>query len=42
MQGEVFIDQIADETYTYDQPMKLFISTGDIDHDTAVDLLLFL
>ena len=38
MQGEVFIDEVTDDIYTYNQSNELFISTGDIDHDTMIDL----
>ena len=36
--GKVFIDQIMGDMYTYDEANKLFISTGDIDHDMAEGL----
>ena len=42
MRGEVFIDQITGDIYTYDQTSKLLISTGDIDKNTTVDLQQFL
>ena len=38
LQGETFINQIAGDIYTYDYANKLFISSGDIDHEMAEDL----
>ena len=42
MQGEIFINQITSDIYTYDQANKLIISMDDTDQNTAVDLQLFL
>ena len=42
MQGEAFIAKIPGVVYTYDHMIKLFLSSGDIDHDMAEDLQRFL
>ena len=36
------MNQIIGDIYVHDQGNKLFISTGDIDQDTAANLLKFL
>ena len=38
LQGEIFINQIAGDIYTYDCSNKLFIFSGDIDCDMAEDV----
>ena len=42
LQDESFIDKIMWETYKYNYANKLFISSGEINHDTAEDLQRFL
>ena len=38
LQGKIFIDQMMSDMYTYDYTYKLFISSGEIDHNIAEDL----
>ena len=38
----MFINQIMDDVYTYEFVNKLFISSGETDHDTTEDLQRFL
>ena len=38
LQGEIFINQIIGDIYTYDFTNRLLISSNEIDHNTAVDL----
>ena len=42
LQGEIFINQITHDTYTYYYIKKLFISSGEIDHNMAEDVQKFL
>ena len=37
LQGEIFFDQVPGCIYTYDYSNKLFISSGEINHDMAED-----
>ena len=35
IQSKLFIKQITGDTYTYDYTTKLYVSSGEIDHDTT-------